>query len=889
MNNDADGDRRVMAILAALLERPIVERRIHLQLLCQGDQELFHEVTEMLDREERMGNFLREPLIAFRDFERPFQAGEVVSERFEIIREIGEGGMGVVYEAFDRKRAQRIAIKSAKPGFRRLLTPELTSALKVRHPNICLVNEIHTTSTSHGEVDFLTMEFLDGQTLSARLSAEGKLGQEEALAIARQICAGLAEAHRSGVIHKDLKSANLILCRSDEGTLRVVMTDFGLAADTALGSHDLGGTPRYIAPELWQGDKPSKASDIYSLGVVLYEMLTGRPPFENPMLESSFASLPPAPSTLVKGLNPRWDKAILQCLDPLPDKRPKDATQVLAPLEKQRFRKTPVLLAAVIVLILVIAALAFRELRLEHRRSANVRLAILPIEPPADLEAIGNGVLNDVADRLMQRQSDDSALDVISASESLSHNIHTPEQAKQTLYATHVLQMTLLREATKLIVKSAIIDLETHTSLDEISLTYSAENVPAWPAALTGLISRTLGLRGIVHREPLSAAATESYFKGLSYLRRDQASFDLAIPLFQQAAKDDPHSPLPRAGLVEALIQKNWATNEPGLLEDAGQILEEAESLNRDSVPVLLAKGSLEFSKNQYDRASGEYKRVEQLEPRNVHALLALAAIDQQKDLDKEATAYYRKAIELEPGFDDTYIQFGDFSYLRGKYSQAASQYSKAIERNPNDFGSYWHLGAALMELARDDEAMSALGTSLKLEKKNYPALLTIGAIKAYQKVDREAVDFYQRALVVEPQCYICLLNLADSSRRLRHMQEARNFYRKGRKIALSVLNLHANDGFTRAYAGYFETRLGNREEGEAYLRQALSQAPNNADVLRCAVLTYESLGRRDQALKFAANATPELLNQLDRHPDLADFRKDPRFRELKLKPQQGE
>jgi serine/threonine-protein kinase len=141
----------------------------------------------------------------------------VISERFEVIREIGEGGMGVVYEAFDRKRNLRIAIKSAKPGFQRLLSPELESALTVRHPNVCRVNEIHTAQTDHGEVDFLTMELLEGETLLARLKRCGKLTGPEALTIARQLCAGLAEAHRSGVLHRDLKSANIILCKDGNG------------------------------------------------------------------------------------------------------------------------------------------------------------------------------------------------------------------------------------------------------------------------------------------------------------------------------------------------------------------------------------------------------------------------------------------------------------------------------------------------------------------------------------------------------------------------------------------------------------------------------------------------------------------------------------------------
>ena len=106
---------------------------------------------------------------------RPFEIGQVISNRFEILKEIGEGGMGFVYEAFDRKRNQRIAIKAAKPGYYRLLSPELQGALQVRHPNVCLVNEIHTTQTAHGEIDFLTMELLEGETLAARLVADGKL------------------------------------------------------------------------------------------------------------------------------------------------------------------------------------------------------------------------------------------------------------------------------------------------------------------------------------------------------------------------------------------------------------------------------------------------------------------------------------------------------------------------------------------------------------------------------------------------------------------------------------------------------------------------------------------------------------------------------------------
>jgi len=141
MESTADRDERVM---------PAGEREAFVRLACETDDGLYQEIAETLDWEVRMGDFLKKPLTALTVVSRPFEPGTVVEGRFEIVRVIGEGGMGVVYEAIDRKRNQRIAIKSAKPGFQRLLSPELEGALKVRHSNICLVNQIHTTKPDDG-------------------------------------------------------------------------------------------------------------------------------------------------------------------------------------------------------------------------------------------------------------------------------------------------------------------------------------------------------------------------------------------------------------------------------------------------------------------------------------------------------------------------------------------------------------------------------------------------------------------------------------------------------------------------------------------------------------------------------------------------------------------
>src|ERR1700691_2516106 len=137
-----------MAIVQEALQRPPEERDAYVCAAC-GSQHRYHEVIDALNWEERMGSFLQEPLLDFTVLVRPFEPGQVLADRFEILREIGEGGMGVVYEALDRRLQQKIAIKAAKPGFQRLLSPELKAALKVRHQNICLVKEIHSAQTEY--------------------------------------------------------------------------------------------------------------------------------------------------------------------------------------------------------------------------------------------------------------------------------------------------------------------------------------------------------------------------------------------------------------------------------------------------------------------------------------------------------------------------------------------------------------------------------------------------------------------------------------------------------------------------------------------------------------------------------------------------------------------
>jgi eukaryotic-like serine/threonine-protein kinase len=187
MENKAQDDDLVMNLVELALDLPERERRAYLQRACGGHSQLFDQAWEYVQWEARMQGFLLDPLYPPPLNEHPFEPGQLLDGRFRILREVAQGGMGVVYEAMDERLERRIAIKCAKTGFRKRLPPEVRNAREISHPNVCKIFEIHTTSTRQGDLDFLSMEFIDGQTLAERLRRDA-LSETEARLIARQLC-----------------------------------------------------------------------------------------------------------------------------------------------------------------------------------------------------------------------------------------------------------------------------------------------------------------------------------------------------------------------------------------------------------------------------------------------------------------------------------------------------------------------------------------------------------------------------------------------------------------------------------------------------------------------------------------------------------------------------
>jgi len=269
-----------------------------------------------------------------------FAPGAVLDGRYRILGLLGRGGMGEVYRADDLRLGQPVALKFMPPGIGRdpvrlaQFHNEVRTARQVSHANVCRMYDIGEIGPSPGSPDsqiFLTMEYVDGEDLSSLIRRIGRLPEDKAIEIARQICAGLAAAHERGILHRDLKPANIML----DGSGKVRIMDFSLAAVGEV-TDVRAGTPAYMAPEQLEGREVTAKSDIYALGLVLYELFTGRRAFDAKTLADLVAQHQSgaitAPTAIVKALDPAIERAILRCLDPDPARRPSSALAVAASL-----------------------------------------------------------------------------------------------------------------------------------------------------------------------------------------------------------------------------------------------------------------------------------------------------------------------------------------------------------------------------------------------------------------------------------------------------------------------------------------------------------------------------------------------------------------------------
>jgi TolB-like protein/tetratricopeptide (TPR) repeat protein/tRNA A-37 threonylcarbamoyl transferase component Bud32 len=340
---------RIKAIFEAVLKVPEGQRSAYLEDVCGEDPRMMSALRDLLANHSEGSDGFSAPSAGG---PRMLQCGELVADRFRVVRFIARGAMGEVYEAYDEKLRLRIAIKTllseltsdseALARFRR----EVRMAREVAHENICRVFDLleYSPPADRPAIACLTMELLDGENLLSYLRRKRPMAPADALPMVRQIAGGLDALHRAGIVHRDLKPSNIMLITARNGETRTVVTDFGLAKpmkeDPLFFESQVdfqAGAPFFMAPELWQDGRPSVASDVYALGLVIDEMVTKTRAFRGKSIAGLYFSKlregPVAPSARSDGLPPHWERVILRCVETNPARRYASVLETVHDLE----------------------------------------------------------------------------------------------------------------------------------------------------------------------------------------------------------------------------------------------------------------------------------------------------------------------------------------------------------------------------------------------------------------------------------------------------------------------------------------------------------------------------------------------------------------------------
>ncbi len=689
--------------------------------------------------------------------------GESLAGRFTVLRFIARGGMGAVYEANDVLLRARVALKvlqgriaenaEAMERFRR----EVLLARRVSHPNVCRVYELYQATTGSGTpIHFLTMEFLDGETLSARLSRQGRMTTAEALPLVQQMCAGLAAAHAEGVIHRDFKSSNVLLVSktgqtpqtSGEGT-RVAITDFGIARALVqeglesghglTGDAGIVGTPEYMAPEQVTGGEVSQATDVYALGVVLYEMVTGRLPFSasTPLATASrrLEEAPPKPEATVPGLDLRWSRAILRCLERDPRKRFASASDVAAALSGVRpTQRWPLALAAAGLLALMLAAgLLARQrsapspaAKADNTAAAAPSIAVLPfvdLSPQHDQGYFSDGVAEEIINALAQV----SGLHVAARSSSFTFKGTNQDlrTVAQKLGVANVLEGSVRKSGNRLRVTAQLVSAQdgyqlwSQTFDSELADVFAVQDQIA-SAVVAALKMKVLPAAASAPgtRKPTSPEAYTHYLRGLElYSGGSVHGYRAAIEEYEMAVALDPEYAPAHAGLAStALLYGNSSSDQFETHEWNRRATVEADravELDPNGVESLVSRGRLRTILTwDWSGARADLERAVALGPGFASAQMGMAGLLATLGQVSAAIEASKKGFALDPVSSLAAYQLASLYNSAGQYGLARKILKKSLETAPDAGFNIRELGFTELLDGHPAEALAVFKTN---------------------------------------------------------------------------------------------------------------------------------------------------------------------------------
>jgi serine/threonine-protein kinase len=598
-----------------------------------------------------------------------FPTGTVIAGRYQVIEEIGRGGMGAVFKVFDRAVQEKIALKVINPGaalkhdglarFRN----ELTSARRISHRNVCRVFDLG----EHEGLTFLTMEYVSGENLRKIIRMTGPLAVPAALGIARQVCRGLAEAHKLGVVHRDLKPHNIMI--DAEGTAKIM--DFGIAR--AEGAEDLTapgarlGTPGYMAPEQIEGGRADERSDIFALGLILREMVTGSPSRR----EAGAQSVPPP------GVPAGVEGVIRKCLEGDPERRYQSAAELLGDLESLESTGRPVSedgsgrmtsrrrrgkpsrkAAAAGAAVLLLAGAALLILRPFSRR---LSLAVLPFENSEDKSDPGSPA-ESLSDNIRSKLSELNQLRVISKLSSEQFQASSPdlELIHRRLGVRRVVTGELRPEGGSH--RLDVLVSSTDGSSPPWSRRYDVEPAGQFQTENDVVldIAEALGLSvgGEVMerfslREPVSQEAYRHFQWGESFQEKFResgsgADFDASLESYQRAAALDPGYALAFWGMGNLYESRYVRSSEARDLIRMLNSYEQAYRANPRLAEPFLGRGWALFYEQKFDQAWENFRQALRIDPDNPEVQLHVGSFLRSTGLFREAMKFYEEAIRLD-------------------------------------------------------------------------------------------------------------------------------------------------------------------------------------------------------------------------------------------------
>ncbi len=680
-----------------------------------------------------------------------FAAGQKVADRYRIVRFVGEGGMGQVYQVHDEVLNQIVALKTIRPEIAsepvlERFKNEVKLAQHVADENVCRMFDL-----DHRNVPpFLTMEFLEGETLAARLRKYARHNKRmrtaEAYPLIEQMARGLGAAHRKGVIHGDFKPGNVILTLTEHHATQAKVTDFGLARTQdgeGSASPPPAGTPPYMAPEQLMGAKASIASDIYALGLVIYEVVTGAKPKFNRLTEPA-----PPPRTVVPGLDSKWDAAILRCMARDPSERFQSTDAVLDAIRNEG-RWFPrqwraVLAACATLILLAVSGIYVWPLVIRSRPAPPIQtapqtiqsLAVLPLE---NLSGPGREHFADaMTDALITNLTQIGALRVISRTSVVRYKnpqVPVPEIARQ-LNVDAVVEGSVFWAGRRVRIQAKLIDGHSEKGLWANTYDSDTQDVLKLQNRIARAIATEIKIRltpqelaQFSSSRPLDPQAFEAYALGRFYWnKRTQEGYGKAIAYFQQAIQTDPNYAQAYAGLAdcyivsegrrpgEALKLAERAAAQALKLDDglaeahislasvsllydwdwprAQREFERGLELNSGNATAHEWYGYYFAAMGQLGRAVDEMERARTLSPLSLAINVDLARMFQWTGRYDDALRQCRKSLDLDPNFPRAHDQLGQIYQQRGKYDEAIAEFSKALDLDPGR-------PAAQAELAR--------------------------------------------------------------------------------------------------------------------------------------------------------------------------------------------